>query len=125
MKKNLLHFKVAMKNEPNNMKYKPKQIKVLIGFINMYYSYFISQDYRMYKNIFNLSKVVNIFYLFKQIRMFWHKSGIYCAFTVMEYISEKKEQFFSTFEFKYKMCCTKMNILSENKKANYLCIILR
>lgn len=75
----------------------------------------------MYKNAFCLSKAVDIFYMFEQIKMFRHKSGVDCAFTDMEYISEKK-WFFYAFEFKYKMCYTNMSILSENKKADYLYI---
>ncbi|CAI6370727.1 unnamed protein product [Macrosiphum euphorbiae] len=40
----------------------------------------------------------------------------------MEYVSEKLNGYFSTFEFKCKMCGIKMRISSENIKADYLTI---
>jgi len=40
----------------------------------------------------------------------------------MEYVSEKLNGYFSTFELKCKMCCIKMHISSENIKADYLTI---
>lgn len=40
----------------------------------------------------------------------------------MEYVSKKINGYFSTFEFKCKMCCIKMSITSENIKTDYLSI---
>ncbi|XP_025198499.1 uncharacterized protein LOC112596890 [Melanaphis sacchari] len=67
-------------------------------------------------------RIVDIFHIFEQIRTFRHESGFDCTFSDMEYVSEKLNGYFSTFEFKCKMCCIKMRISSENIKADYLTI---
>ncbi|KAL4153670.1 hypothetical protein QTP88_001503 [Uroleucon formosanum] len=67
-------------------------------------------------------RIVDIFHIFEQIRTFRHESGFDCTFSDMEYVSEKLNGYFSTFEFKCKICCIKMRISSENIKADYLTI---
>lgn len=67
-------------------------------------------------------RIVDIFHIFEQIRTFQHEGGFDCTFSDMEYLSEKINGFFSTFEFKCKMCSTKMSISSESKEGNYLSI---
>lgn len=65
-------------------------------------------------------RIVDIFYVFEQIRDSEHSGGFGCSFINMLFISEKRQGFCSQFKFKCNMCGVIKFIQSEKSNSKFL-----
>lgn len=65
-------------------------------------------------------RIVDVFYIFEQIKDSEHTGGFGCSFINMTFISEKRRGYYSEFKFKCKMCGIISSIQSEKENSTFL-----
>lgn len=65
-------------------------------------------------------RIVDIFYVFEQVRDIEHSGGFGCSFINMSFVSEKRQGFYSQFKFKCNMCVIIKFIQSEKLNSKFI-----